>query len=166
MSADLITSDHAPLRSTDAAPSQTPADAVRSRLEEQLRWHDDKAVRCQRAYVGLKFIQLTAAATVPVAAALSAGEAVTAALGAVILVIEGMQQVGQYHHTWITTRATCEALEREKHLHLAHAGSYARAGSPDRLLAERVEAIVAGQVSGWTATQEQVRSEEGRTHPE
>jgi hypothetical protein len=166
MSADLIPSDHAELRPKDAAPSRTVDGAVRERLDEQLRWHDDKAVRSQRAYVGLKFVQLTAAATVPVAAALTAGEAVTAALGAVILVIEGMQQVGQYHHTWITTRATCEALEREKHLHLAHAGSYARARSPDRLLAERVEAIVAGQMSGWAATQEQIRSEEGRTHPE
>jgi hypothetical protein len=150
----------------DAASTTTVDDAVRARLEEQLRWHDHKAICSQRTYVGLKFVQLTAAAMVPVAAAMSAGEAVTAALGAVILVVEGMQQVGQYHHTWITTRATCEALEREKHLHLAHAGGYARARSPDRLLAERVEAIVAGQTSGWAATQEQIRSEEDRTHTE
>ena len=166
MSAHPIPSGHSERRSKDATPSQTVDDAVQARLEEQLRWHDEKAIRSQRAYVGLKFVQLTAAATVPVAGALSAGPAVTAALGALILVIEGMQQVGQYHHTWITTRATCEALQREKHLHLAHAGSYARARSPDRLLAERVEATVAGETSGWAATQEQIRSEEGRTHSE
>jgi hypothetical protein len=138
-----------------------PAGAIGARLEDQLTWHDGRAIRAQRRYKGLKFVQLTAAAAVPIAAAVSAGEAATAALGGVILVVEGMQQIGQYHRNWIFSRATCEALQREKHLFLAHAGTYARAREPARLLAERVETLVARETAGWTsAHQDDVREEE------
>jgi hypothetical protein len=140
-----------------------PAGAVGARLEDQISWHDRKAIHAQLRYKGLKLVQLTAAAAVPIAAALSAGEATTAALGGAILVVEGMQQIGQYHRNWIFARATCEALQREKHLYLAHAGAYARARDPARLLAERVEALVARETAGWTsAHQDEVREEDSR----
>jgi hypothetical protein len=138
-----------------------PAGAVGARLEDQLRWHDRKAVRAQRKYKGLKLLQLTTAAAIPVVVGgFSAGEAATAALGGLILVVEGMQQVGQYHRNWIISRATCEALEREKHLYLGHAGSYARARDPERLLAERVEALVARETAGWTSMQQDATRDE------
>jgi Protein of unknown function (DUF4231) len=50
------------------------------------------------------------AAFVPVAAALSATDWVTGALGGLILVLEGLQQLGRYHDTWISYRGTCERL--------------------------------------------------------
>ena len=139
-----------------------PAGPVWERLESQLTWHDRKAEHMQLRYKGLKLVQLTAAAAVPVVAAFSLGEAAAAALGGAILVVEGMQQVGQYHRNWVTYRATAEALQREKHLFIAHAGRYARARDPERLLAERVEALVARETSGWAATQDEAcRDEDG-----
>jgi len=137
-----------------------PVGPVGARLEEQLSWHDRKAAHAQLKYKGLKLVQLVTAAAVPVSAAVSAGEAVTAALGGAILVAEGMQQVGQYHRNWIFSRATCEALEREKYLYLAHGGNYAGARHPERLLAERVEQLVAHETAGWTSMQQDATREE------
>ena len=137
-----------------------PSGPVATRLEDQLRYHDRKATHSQRKYKGLKLVQLTTAAAVPVAAAISAGEAATAALGGAILVVEGMQQIGQYHRNWIFSRATCEALQREKSLYLAHAGNYARSSDPERLLAVRVESLVARETAGWTSMQQDATKDE------
>jgi hypothetical protein len=131
-----------------------------ARIEDQLRWYDAKSITAQRKYKGVKLLQLIAAAAVPVAAATGAGAAPTAALGGALLVLEGLQQVGQYHRTWIDYRSTWELLQREKFLFLAHAGHYARSRDPTRLLAERVEAVVSGEATGWSSIQEAAAKDE------
>ena len=125
-----------------------------ARIEDQLRWYDAKSIAAQRKYKAVKLLQLITAAAVPVAAAAGAAAALTAALGGGLLVLEGLQQVGQYHRTWIDYRSTWEQLQREKFLFLSHAGQYARARDPARLLAERVESVVSGETTGWSAIQE------------
>jgi Protein of unknown function (DUF4231) len=45
-------------------------------------------------------------------------------LGAVVVVVEGIQQLGQYQANWINYRSTAEALGHEKFLFLAGAGAY------------------------------------------
>jgi Protein of unknown function (DUF4231) len=97
---------------------------------------------------------LLTAAGVPVAAALSATGWVTAGLGGLILVLEGLQQLGQYHDTWISYRGTSERLKTEKFLFLASAGPYARQNK-ERLLAERVEDLVSQEHVKWVITQEE-----------
>ena len=64
------------------------------------------------------------------------------ALGAAIAVLEGVQQINQYHANWISYRSTCEALKHEKYLYLGKAGPYAAVVAPSALLAERVELLV------------------------
>ena len=66
---------------------------------------------------------------------LDAPPAIPAALGALIVVLEGVQQLNQYQQNWSAYRSTCEALKHEKYLFLAHAGPYA--GSEDRAAAAR-----------------------------
>ena len=36
------------------------------------------------------------------------------ALGVLVVVFEGAQQLNQFHHNWVTYRGTCEALRHEK----------------------------------------------------
>src|SRR3712207_562774 len=112
-------------------------DATWTRLEDQIDWYDRKSVAAQRTYKRLKVVQLVAAATVPVVAAAEAPGWVIAALGGVVLVLEGLQQLGQYQANWLGYRSTCEALKHEKHLYLAHAGPYTDPGAASRTLAER-----------------------------
>jgi Protein of unknown function (DUF4231) len=143
--------------SVPEALAQSPAWA---RLEDQREWFGSKAVANERRYRQIKVLQLLAAAAVPVAAAVSAAHWIIAALGGLILVLEGLQQLGQYHDTWINYRGTCERLKREASLFLARAGPYTRRNR-ERLLAENVERLISqGQVKWETAQEEALRAEE------
>jgi hypothetical protein len=75
-------------------------------------------------------------------------------LGVLIAVIEGLQQMNQYHPNWITYRSTCEALKHEKFLYLAKAGPYAAATDAHGLLAERIESLVSQEHAKWVSGQE------------
>ena len=72
------------------------------RLDDQITWYDGKSQGVQRAYKSLKILQLVVAAAVPVLAVASATAWVTAAAGGLVLILEGVQQLGQYQHNWIT----------------------------------------------------------------
>jgi hypothetical protein len=133
----------------------TPSGPTWKRLEDQLDWYDTKSVAAQRVYKQLKVLQLVTAASVPVAAAASAPSWLTAALGGVVLVLEGLQQLGQYQSNWIAYRSTCEALKHEKYLYLAAAGPYVEPATAERTLAERVEGLVSQEHAKWTSAREE-----------
>src|SRR5215203_6626671 len=92
------------------------------RLEEQIAWYDGKSQSDQRVYKAMKVCQIVTAAAMPFAASISAPIWVAGGGGALIVVIEGVQQLMQYQQNWITYRATCERLKHEKFLYLSHAG--------------------------------------------
>ena len=136
------------------ARRETPARPAEERLEEQLDWYDGKSQVDQRWYKGLKVCQIVTAAAMPFAASISAPVWVPGAGGALIVVLEGVQQLMQYQQNWITYRATCERLKHEKWLYFAHAGPYATATAPEVLLAERVESLVSQEHAAWAANRE------------
>jgi Protein of unknown function (DUF4231) len=131
-----------------AAPA--PTGPVWERLEDQLGWYDRKSGDARRWYQSLKVVQIVVAAAIPVAAAAGASRTVPAALGATVVVIEGIQQLFQFHQNWIRYRTAAESLKREKYLYLAKAGQYATADSPDALLAETVERISSKEGASWS----------------
>jgi len=65
----------------------------------------------------------------------------TALLGVLITILEGVLHLYQFQQVWITSRATAEAMIREKYMYLAKGGDYGRAADPLALLAERIETI-------------------------
>jgi hypothetical protein len=132
-----------------------PSGPTWERLEDQLGWYDRKSTAAQHAYKRLKVAQLVVAAAVPVAAAADAVAWLTAALGGVVLVFEGLQQLGQYQANWTAYRSTCEQLKHEKYLYLAQAGPYADAESPERALAERLEGLVSQEHAKWVSSREE-----------
>jgi hypothetical protein len=121
------------------------------RLEDQLGWYERKSAYNQRAYKWLKLVEIIVAATIPVIASLDAARAIMAALGALVVVLEGGQQLFQYHANWITYRSTAEALKHERYLYLATAGPYAGTDR-ERVLAERVEGLVSQEHARWTSS--------------
>jgi|SRR4051812_3241670 hypothetical protein len=129
--------------------------AAWDRLEDQIGWYDGKSAEAQRTFKRLKVLALVAAAGVPVAAAAGAPGWVTAALGGVVLVLEGLQQLGQYQTNWIAYRSTCEALKHEKHLFMAQAGPYIDPAVASRTLAERVEGLVSQEHAKWASAREE-----------
>lgn len=135
------------------------------RLEDQIRWYDGKAIAAQDTYKWMKWTQIVVAALIPVAALLFPDEAIVAgALGAVIVILSGFQELGAYHRNWIKYRTTCEALRHEKFLYVGRAGPYAGLAEDEahKELVERVEALVSEENTQWTAHMETQRAKEAR----
>ena len=82
----------------------------------------------------------------------------TAVLAAVVVVLEGIQQLFQWQTNWVLYRSTAEALKHEKFLFLSCAGPYATADRL-RVLAERVEGLVSQEHAKWTQGREQAEPE-------
>lgn len=130
-------------------------DVTLDHLQDQIEWYDRKSGINQKAFKYLKVCTIAAAALVPFLANISRMSWVTAGLGLFIVVLEGLQQLNQYHANWISYRSTCESLKHEKFLYLAKAGIYATANDPHALLAERIESSVSQEHAKWASSQEQ-----------
>jgi len=130
-------------------------DPIMLRLEEQIGWYDERSTHNQRFYKILKISEVIIAAIIPFAAGARAPALLTGSLGVLIVVLEGLQQVNQYHHNWIIYRSTCEALKHEKYTYLGKAAPYANVPDPHALLAERIESLVSQEHAKWASTQQQ-----------
>jgi hypothetical protein len=143
-----------------SAPVEAPSSASWQRLEEQIRWYSHGARRNKRWYMRIKVVQIVSAAAIPVLAATSLPTWVAGGLGALIVVLESVQQLFQFHSNWTHYRSTSESLKHEKYLFLANAGSYTTAKDPAALLAERIEGRVSQEHAAWASEQQQ-----GTGHP-
>jgi hypothetical protein len=148
-----------PSNSVGASSEESPAWA---RVREQIAWYDGKSQYNQRWFKGLKICQIVSAAAIPVAAGVSAPVWLVGGGGALIVVLEGLQQLQQYQQNWTTYRATCERLKHEQFLFMAQAGPYGVAPNPEALLAERVESLVSQEHAAWVSQ----REEAGKTGAE
>src|SRR5262252_5506374 len=117
-------------------------DVTLDHLQDQIEWYDRKSGSNQKAFKYLKICTISAAALIPVLAKINTMSSVTAGLGVFIVILEGLQQLNQYHSNWISYRSTCEALKHEKFVYLGKAAPYADAADPHALLAERIESLV------------------------
>ncbi len=142
----------------------TPDPTVQ-RLDDQIQWYDRRSASNQRAFKWLKGVEIGAAALIPFAAGAGAPAVVTGGLGVLIVMLEGLQQLNQYHHNWIIYRSTCETLKHEKYLYLAKAGPYATANDAHTLLAERLESLISQEHAKWVAGREQAARTRGTDAP-
>ena len=140
----------------ETAGSLSP-DPINERLEDQIRWYDQRSGSNMRWYKRLKISEIAAAAVIPLLAASSIPHAVmaTGILGVMVTVFEGLLQLNQYHENWIRYRSTCESLKHEKYIYLANAGPYTSVEKPRALLAERVESLVSQEHAKWATVQQQ-----------
>ena len=147
--------------------STAPAtpDPILVRLDDQITYYENKSTKSQRYYKRIKVTEIICASLIPFLAALHVSEArgyvhlavglLTAALGVLITILEGILQLNQYQQIWITYRATCEAMKHEKYTYIAKAGVYANAADPRAMLAERIEAIGSQENTKWASLQQQ-----------
>ena len=129
-----------------------PSTPAWARLTDQLAWYDHKSVVAQRWYRTLRVSQLVLSVSIPVVVGFGAPATVAAVLGALIAVVEGVQQLFQFHEHWIGYRSTAEALKQNKYLYLSRARPYS-GHDRDRILAERVEALISRENTQWMVTQ-------------
>ena len=142
-----------------------------ARIEEQIGWYDTKGGTFQKKYKRIKLIEIVAAAFIPFLSALHFSDpnllflftpirfatvvgTITALLGVLITILEGVLQLQQYQQNWVVYRATCEALKHEKFTYIAGAGVYADAAKPHALLVERFETIGSQENTKWASLQQ------------
>jgi hypothetical protein len=121
-------------------------------ITDQRIWYSARSRMSRAIYIRLKTFQLLLAAAIPVISVASASNWqrwMTAGLGALIGVVEGIVQLGQYQQNWLLYRATSEALKREEFLHSAGVGPYADVTNPDALYIERCDAVMSGENAKW-----------------
>jgi hypothetical protein len=144
-----------PLTPAPTAPAEAPdRPAAWERLEEQIRWYGGHARSNKRWYMRIKLVQIVAAAVIPVIAAIDLPTWVAGALGALVVVLESVQQLFQFHSNWNRYRSTAESLKHEKYLYVARAGAYSTAKDPGALLAERIEGRVSQEHAAWASDQQ------------
>jgi Protein of unknown function (DUF4231) len=81
----------------------------------------------------------------------------TATIAALIVVLEGVQQLFHFHDRWLSFRTTCETLRQERTLFQVRADPYTSDENSLALLAVRLERILAGEVRqfhSWEARRE------------
>ncbi|MDQ2840220.1 MAG: DUF4231 domain-containing protein [Acidobacteriota bacterium] len=158
--ADSAKQDSNPSRTEDAPPqdpSPNSGQITLNRLEQQIDWYDRRSKLNQILYKSLKTMTLAAAAAIPLLTTSGAVHAnhFAAGLGVLISLLEGIQQLNQYHTNWTSYRTTAEALKHEKYFFLGQAGFYLKSTDPHALLAERIEALVSQENSKWFLSQAQ-----------
>lgn len=132
-------------------------DPTMLRLEDQIQWYDRKSRSAQNIFKRAKVVEILAAALIPFLAGVTFryDKLVTAGLGVLITILEGILHLNQYQQLWNTYRSTCEALKHEKYVYLAQAGPYAGVADPHGLLAERIESLVSQEHAQWSSIQQQ-----------
>lgn len=141
--------------STATAPAP-PDDPILARLEEQLKWYDERSTTNQLYFKRIKIGEIIAAALIPFLSAINFREVRlwTAGLGVLITVLEGWLHLYQFQQNWTTYRSTCEQLKHEKFLYLGDAPLYAGATDKRAVLAERVESLVSQEHAKWASLQQ------------
>lgn len=139
-----------------AVPGNTEQepDSGYARLEQQIRWYDTKSQSAQHYYKWAKILEFSFAGLIPFLA--STSSCITAALGILIIVLEGLQHVNQWSHNWITYRSTCEALRHEKYLYIGRSVVYAGMSDEEakKVLVERVESLISTEHAKWISQQD------------
>jgi hypothetical protein len=152
----------------EANPPALPdpkSDPIYARLEDQIDWYDRKSRFAQHVFTRIKIFEIVAAAAIPFLAVLTFPQEklVTAGLGVIITLLEGLLHLNQYQQNWTNYRSTCEALKHEKFLYLAGAGPYSNVQNPHALLAERVESTVSQEHAQWASVQQQAAKTQAGT---
>src|SRR5215467_150828 len=139
------------------------SDPIMDRLEDQISWYDRKSMTNQRTFKWIKVTEIIAAALIPFLSGFHIRETawVTAGLGVLVTVLEGLLHLNQYQQNWITYRSTCEALKHEKYLYIGKAGPYAKEEGSHALLAERIESLVSQEHAKWASIQQQDQKPKG-----
>src|SRR3954447_10681217 len=117
-------------------------------LKGQRRWYSERASTYKQYTQVLSFVVIGAGAGTSFVQVLPARPwvpVVTAALGAVVVLVEGWQRIARYGETWSAYRTASERMKREQRLYVNGAGAYREVDEDEAYLrfVEAIEAVLA-----------------------
>jgi len=128
------------------------------RVDDQIKWYEEKSQSNQSWYKRLKLIELVASVTIPFFTGLigsNYGSSKTliilvGVLGIVIALIEGALHLYKYQENWIEYRKSAEFFRREKLLYLTGAAHYKDNPNKLQTLVERIETYGQNENQSWS----------------
>ena len=142
-------------RLDEALPSlpdpQDESDVVWQHLRAEFAWYHKAATRTRLGYQSMKTVSIAVAATVPVLAAVAAPPAWTASFAAVVVVLEGIQQLFQLHTNFLSYRSSAEAIRQMAYRYAGRVGPYQDAGTRREILAEDLHAVISEEGTRWSS---------------
>ena len=142
---------------------------ISERLDEQISWYGKKSAYNKLRFRICQLIIIVASAVIPIinlGIPLTEGDpiqalGITAILGGVITIVAALSQMDAYFETWVLYRTTGEALKRERFLFINNAADYSGRAEEEKnkLLVERVEAILSSENSKFLSLQQQARQQ-------
>lgn len=131
----------------------SPDEYLDQRLEDQIKWYDNKSRKAQGNYKFIRVGEIVCAASIPLLSGLSVAREVTVPLtgflGAAVAVMTALLGLYQFQEHWIEYRTTCEALRHEKFLFLTRTAPY-NVPDPFALLVQRVESFISKENVTWS----------------
>lgn len=136
-------------------PLMSEKQYLSERLDDQINWFDKKSAFNQKWYKRLQVMIIVASCSIPFLTGFVDENGfyvkfTIAVLGLVIASFTAVLGLYQFQDNWMGYRMSCESLIQEKHLFLTGAGPYS-GDEPFPLLVERVEALIASDISNWSA---------------
>jgi hypothetical protein len=128
-------------------------------IAETINRYHSRASRYRIIFLTLRSSQICCAASIPLVSLMAPATVqpvVNGVLGALIVVIEGLQGAFEFQRYWLRYRSGGLALGREQCLFNGKAGPYKAVSDPDVLFVERSDAIIAETQSGWIALTERI----------
>ena len=124
-------------------------------LGRRFAWYDSAASASRWCYQLMKIAALATGAAVTVLAAIRAPAALTASLAAAVVLLEGAQQVFQFHANWISYRATAETLREHRFLYAARVAPYDDVATRQAALAAFLRDLTTTENGTWSKTMSQ-----------
>ncbi len=125
------------------------------RLEDQIKWYDDKAAWNQKWFKRLQVVVIVSGVLVPFLSGLAPGDEFwtkfsVGLLGVLVAALTAVLGLYKFQENWIQYRITCESLKREKYIFTAGVAPYANSDAFD-LLVERVESLISKEHTNWVS---------------
>ena len=128
-------------------------DYLNNRLDDQISWYDRKSIQNQKMFKRLQLVTIVTAACIPFFTGYLSAEAiclkyVVGALGVLLVILTGINNVYKFQENWIAYRTTCESLIHETYLYTTGTKPYHGTESFN-LLVQRVEMLISKENSSW-----------------
>lgn len=125
----------------------------KDRLEPEIIWYDTKSIFNKRWYYGLQIAQIVMAATIPVLAGFVNDQTPSLKVfigiaGALVAIITGLLNLGQFQRKWIEYRTICESLKHHKFRFLATTTPYDSADT-FKIFVNNIEALISKENTNW-----------------
>jgi hypothetical protein len=135
----------------DAAPDAPPGYAM-TVADGSYGWYQKHAIEARRLFKVSETTLLVLAAAIPVAAAISPGDAVvTAVLGGLVVVLTGLLAVFHWQDNYLRFSGVREAVEAERRLNRTGSAPYDDPATRDSLLVAAISRIEQAEMGGWIA---------------